>query len=104
MEETLRGTWRITMVLPVWTVVNELTLTPEAGGVLNGSLNTMDGNAPIPITHGRWNKNHFLIRLSVGPGQLLLTGTMQGDALSGVVVIDDTPDLLTGTKIPVTKQ
>lgn len=95
----MKGTYRITMVLPVWTVENELTLDPQDGGVLLGCLDTLDGNPAVPFTHGRWNKQFFQISLSVGPGQLQLTGTVEGDALTGVVVIEDTPDLLNGKKI-----
>lgn len=95
----LQGTYRITMVLPAWTVENELTLEPQPEGVLSGTLNTMDGNPPVPFTHGRWNKEFFQISLAVGPGQLQLTGTIRGDALDGVVVIEDTPDQLSGTRI-----
>lgn len=99
METTLQGTYRITMVLPAWTVDNELTLLPREGGVLEGSLNTLDGNPPISITGGRWNKNFFQIFLAVGPGRLELAGRIDGEQLSGVVIIENTPDSLSGTRI-----
>lgn len=95
----MRGTYRITMVLPAWTVENELTLEPLDGGELGGSLNTMDGHPPVSFTRGRWNKNYFQIDLAVGPGKLQLTGQVEEGKLSGVVVIEDTPDSLTGEKI-----
>ena len=94
-----KGTYRITMVLPAWTVENELTLDPQENGILGGCLNTMDGHPPVAFTHARWNKQYFQIELAVGPGKLRLTGTVEGDALSGVVVIEDTPDRLSGKKI-----
>ena len=93
------GTYRITMVLPAWTVENELTLEPREGGFLGGYLDTMDGHPPVEFTHARWNKQYFQIDLAVGPGRLQLTGTAEGDDLSGVVVIEDTPDKLSGKRI-----
>ena len=95
----MNGTYRIKMVLPAWTVENELTLEPGENGELGGSLNTLDGQPPVRFTRGRWNKNYFQIDLSVGPGTLQLTGQVDGDALHGVVVIENTPDSLTGTRI-----
>lgn len=95
----MKGTYQITMVLPAWTVENLLTLEPLKGGILEGSLDTGDGTPPISFTHARWNKQYFQIQLSVGPGQLQLTGIVQGETLSGVVVIDDTPDRLSGRRI-----
>ena len=95
----MKGTYQITMVLPAWTVENLLTLEPLKDGVLEGSLDTRDGTPPISFTHARWNKQYFQIELSVGPGQLQLTGTVQGENLSGVVVIDDTPDCLSGRRV-----
>lgn len=95
----MRGTYRITMVLPAWTVENKLTLEPLDGGELGGSLNTMDDHPPVSFTRGRWNKNYFQIDLAVGPGKLQLTGQVEEGKLSGVVVIEDTPDSLTGEKI-----
>ena len=95
----MNGTYRIRMVLPAWTVENELTLEPGENGELGGSLNTLDGQPPVSFTRGRWNKNYFQIDLSVGPGTLQLTGRVDGDALHGVVVIENTPDSLTGTRI-----
>lgn len=97
MPANLEGSYHITMVLPAWTVENILTLRPNAEGVLEGSLDT--GNKIVPFTHARWNKNYFQIQLSVGPGHLQLTGTVTGNELSGVVVIEDTPDRLSGTRI-----
>ena len=94
----IKGTYNIVMVLPMWTVENELILAPREGGKLEGSLNTLDGQPPILFTHARWNKNYFQINLSVGPGQLQLTGTIEGEELSGVVVIEDTPDRLSGKR------
>ena len=55
----MQGTYHIKMVLPAWTVENELTLEPGENGLLGGSLNTLDGNPPVPFTRGRWNKNYF---------------------------------------------
>lgn len=95
----LQGSYHIIMVLPAWTVENELTLIPREGGALEGTLNTLDGNPPVLFTHARWNKNYFQINLSVGPGQLELTGSVEEGKLSGVVVIEDTPDRLSGTRI-----
>ena len=95
----LQGTYRITMVLPAWTVENELSLIPKEGGALEGTLNTLDGNPPVSFSHACWNKNYFQIGLSVGPGQLQLTGSVEGGKMSGVVVIEDTPDRLSGTRI-----
>lgn len=95
----MQGTYHIKMVLPAWIVENELTMEPGENGMLGGSLNTLDGNPPVPFTWGRWNKNYFRIDLAVGPGTLQLTGQVDGDVLHGVVVIEDTPDSLTGTKI-----
>lgn len=95
----MNGTYRIRMVLPAWTVENELTLEPGENGELGGSLDTLDGQPPVSFTRGRWNKNYFQIDLSVGPGTLQLTGQVDGDALHGVVVIENTPDSLTGTRI-----
>lgn len=95
----MKGTYRITMALPAWTVENLLTLEPLEGGMLEGCLDTGDGTPPIPFTHARWNKQYFQIQFSVGPGQLQLTGSVQGNALSGVVVIDNTPDRLSGSRI-----
>ena len=95
----MKGTYQITMVLPAWTVENLLTLEPLKGGVLEGSLDTGDGTPPISFTHARWNKQYFQIQLSVGPGQLQLTGCVQGETLSGVVVFDDTPDCLSGRRV-----
>ena len=77
----------------------ELTLEPGENGLLGGSLNTLDGNPPVSFIRGRWNRNYFQIDLAVGPGTLQLTGQVDGDVLHGVVVIEDTPDSLTGTKI-----
>lgn len=95
----MNGTYRIRMVLPAWTVENELTLEPNENGELGGSLDTLDGHPPVHFTRGRWNKNYFQIDLSVGPGTLQLTGQVDGDALHGVVVIENTPDSLIGTRI-----
>lgn len=95
----LEGSYHITMVLPAWTVENELTLIPKEGGVLEGTLHTLDGNPPVSFSHARWNKNYFQINLSVGPGQLQLSGAVEKDKLSSVVVIEDTPDRLSGTRI-----
>ena len=95
----LKGTYKIKMVLPAWTVENEITLAPEEGGRLLGKLNTMDDNPPISFSKGYWNKEYFKICLQVGPGQLELTGKVTDGKLEGVVVIEDTPDSLTGTKI-----
>ena len=95
----LCGTYRITMVLPAWTVENELTLIPKAGGALGGRLDTMNGEAPVGFTHARWNGPCFQIALSVGPGALQLTGRVEGDRLTGVVVMEDTPDRLSGIRI-----
>lgn len=94
----MRGTYCITMVLPAWTVENLLTLEPLEGGELGGCLDTLDGNPPVPFTHARWNRQFFQISLSVGPGQLQLTGQVENGALSGVVVIEDTPDRLSGRR------
>ena len=44
----MQGTYHIKMVLPAWTVENELTLEPGENGLLGGSLNTLDGNPPVP--------------------------------------------------------
>jgi hypothetical protein len=95
----LQGTYHITMVLPAWTVENDLTLIPQPNGVLGGTLDTLDGNPPVSFACGRWNKEFFQIGLAVGPGQLQLTGRVRGDTLDGVVVIEDTPDQLSGTRI-----
>lgn len=103
MECELNGTYHITMVLPAWTVENDLTLCPEADGVLNGTLDLLNGEPLVRFTHGRWNKNFFQIDLSVGPGQLQLTGTVEGDVLSGVVTIQDTPDCLSGIRVDTRK-
>lgn len=97
MSEELAGSYQIKMVLPAWTVENTLTLCPRADGVLDGTLDTGDGC--VPFTHARWNGTYFHIALSVGPGQLLLTGSVSGGELKGVVIIDDTPDCLCGTKL-----
>ena len=97
MPANLEGRYHITMVLPAWTVENTLTLRPQAKGVLEGSLDT--GNEVVPFTHARWNKNYFQIQLSVGPGHLQLTGTVHENELTGVVVIEDTPDCLSGFRI-----
>lgn len=99
VHSELTGVYRITMTLPAWTVENELTLLPEENGVLGGSLNTLDGSPPIPFTRGRWNKNCFQLDAAVGPGRLQLTGRVEGGVLGGVVVIEDTPDLLRGARI-----
>ena len=95
----MKGTFKVTMVLPAWTVENELTLEPKENGVLDGYLNTMDGNPAVSFTRGKWNKEYFQISLSVGPGSLQLTGQVTGDELKGVVIIEDTPDSLTGTLV-----
>lgn len=99
METELKGKFKITMALPAWTVENELTLDPRENGELAGALDTLDGGAPIPLTRGRWNKNYFQILLTVGPGRLELTGKVEGDALAGTVVIEDTPDELRGSRV-----
>ncbi|MBR1780718.1 MAG: hypothetical protein IJ751_04865 [Oscillospiraceae bacterium] len=99
MASVPQGRFRVTLVLPRWTVENVLTLLPREGGALEGSLDTLDGHPPTAFTDGRWNKDSFFIRLAVGPGALLLTGRVEGDQLTGTVVIDDTPDHLTGTRI-----
>lgn len=104
MEAELSGTYRVTLVLPAWTVENELTLIPREAGSLEGTLNTLDGNPPVPFTSGRWNKNFFQIFLAVGPGQLELTGRIDGSQLHGVVIIENTPDSLSGTKIEQNQQ
>lgn len=95
----LKGTYQITMVLPAWTVENKLTLIPSPNGMLDGYLDTLDGNPPVAFTHAKWNKKYFSIDLSVGPGQLCLTGSVEGDQLAGVVVIEDTPDRLSGKRL-----
>lgn len=103
----MRGIYHITMVLPAWTVENELTLLPRENGQLDGQLDTLDPNNPQPISHftsGRWNKEFFRVTLSVGPGTLELVGQVKGETLSGVVVIDNTPDSLTGYRIPSTTE
>ena len=100
MDNGLKGTFAVTMVLPAWTVENDLILEPSEGGELKGRLDTKNGDNPmVEFTRGRWNKEYFSIELSVGPGQLLLTGKVTGDALEGVVIIEDTPDSLTGKRI-----
>ena len=48
----MQGTYHIKMVLPAWTVENELTLEPGENGLLGGSLNTLDGNPPVPWDAG----------------------------------------------------
>ena len=95
----LKGTYRITMVLPAWTVENKLTLISDENGVLGGQLDTLDGHPPVSFTQAKWNKNYFSIDLSVGPGQLRLTGSVDGDNLTGVVVIEETPDSLSGKRL-----
>ena len=95
----MNGKYQITMVLPAWTVENELVLTAKDNGELDGYLDTLNGDPPVPFTYARWNKNYFAIELAVGPGQLRLTGTVMGDNLTGVVVIEDTPDQLIGKRI-----
>ena len=95
----MKGTYHITMVLPAWTVENDLTLIPQKGGRLDGCLDTLDGNPPALFSHATWNKQFFQIDLSVGPGQLQLTGRIDGNLLNGVVVIENTPDSLSGVKI-----
>ncbi len=95
----MKGIYRIQMVLPAWTVENELTLEPLEGGELAGQLDTLDGKPPVSFTRGRWNHEFFQIDLSVGPGRLQLTGSISGETLSGVVVIEDTPDRLSGVRI-----
>ena len=98
MPERLEGKYHITMVLPMWTVENTLTLHPGPEGQLDGTLDT--GTETANFTGGRWNKNYFQIDLAVGPGKLQLTGMVNGDELTGVVVIDRTPDRLSGTRAP----
>ncbi len=95
----MKGTYRIAMVLPAWTVENLLTLEPKEGGELGGWLDTLDGNPPVPFAHARWNRQFFQISLAVGPGRLQLTGAVEGEELSGVVVIEDTPDRLSGRRV-----
>lgn len=98
----MKGTYHITMVLPAWTVENELTLEPREDGVLDGMLDTLDPQNPQPVskfTSGRWNKNFFRITLSVGPGTLELTGRVEHGKITGTVYIDNTPDELSGYKI-----
>ena len=65
---------------------------------MGGCLDTLDGNPPVPFTHARWKRQIFQISLSVGPGQLQLTGQVENGALSGVVVIEDTQARLSGRR------
>ena len=57
----MRGTYRITMVLPAWTVENLLTLEPLEGGELGGCLDTLDGNprfpSPMPAGTGSFSRS-----------------------------------------------
>lgn len=96
------GKYKITMVLPAWTVENELELIPEENGVLKGTLNTMNddaGNSIVSFRAGFWNKDFFQVALSVGPGNLELVGKVENDKLTGVVIIENAPDSLTGIRI-----
>jgi len=96
------GKYKVTLVLPAWTVENELELIPEDNGVLKGTLNTMNGdaeNSVVSFSKGFWNKDFFQISLTVGPGKLELVGKVEHETITGVVIIDHTPDSLTGIRI-----
>jgi hypothetical protein len=99
---SVAGKYKITMVLPAWTVENELELIPEANGILTGTLNTMNGDpetSMVSFNTGFWNKDFFQVTLSVGPGNLELVGKIENNAISGVVIIESTPDALTGIRV-----
>lgn len=100
---SLAGSYKITFVLPRATIENIITFIPterkdKDGYVLEGNLDT-GGQGAIEFSAGYYKGDYFAVNLSVGPGDLAFTGSVQGDGLSGVVLIDNCPDKLEGTRV-----
>lgn len=99
----LAGSYKIKFVLPRGTPENVITLIPtekkdKDGYVLEGWLDT-GGQGKIKFGSGYCNGDYFVVSLSVGPGTLTFTGAVSGDRLDGVVLIDNCPDKLEGTRV-----
>ena len=95
------GTFEITMVLPPWTVVNDLVMQGNPDGTITGTLDmrsSPNGKTVFPIERGFWNKNFFHIFVDVELGKFECIGTVTESGLTGYVEIENKPDLLFGLR------
>ena len=95
----MQGIYHIKMVPPAWTVEKRADAGTGRERPAWRQPEYAGWQPPVPLHPGTLEQKLFPDRSGNRSRKVQLTGQVDDDALHGVVVIEDTPDSLTGTKI-----